>query len=90
MKSHYNRVLDKVEIIQQKGKYVVIDSMGRIHGRWDDEHHAKEHKNLINSLIEGAENAIKDRKQSKNSFKQYKQTSGGGIPPKASDSNRPQ
>lgn len=69
----YNTVLERVEVRQVNGQFVVIDSHGRVHGKWRDSHHAHEHASLINSLIDGAENASKDRKQPKNNFKQYKQ-----------------
>lgn len=62
-KYEFNRVFDKVEIKQQAGQFVVIDSLGRVHGRWKDESHAQQHANLINSLFNGASNASKNRKK---------------------------
>lgn len=63
MKYEFNRVFDKVEIKKQDGQFVVIDSQGRVHGRWKDEHHANQHKNLINSIYNGASDASKDWKK---------------------------
>lgn len=90
IKKQYNTVLERVEVRQVDGQFVVIDSHGREHGRWRDHHHAIEHASLINSLIDGAENAIKDRKKPKSGFKQYKQATWGGISPKTGNSNSPQ
>lgn len=55
IKKQYNTVLERVEVANVNGKFVVIDSHGRVHGRWSDEHHARLHSNLINSLIDGAD-----------------------------------
>ena len=89
IKKQYSTVLERVEVRQIDGQFVVIDSHGRVHGHWRDHHHAVEHASLINSLIDGAENAIKDRQKPKNGFKQYKQIKGGRVPPKTSNSNSP-
>jgi len=57
----YNAVLKRVEVIELNGKFVVIDSHGKIQSRWADRHHALEHKNLINSLIDGAKRGEQKR-----------------------------
>lgn len=90
IKKQYNTVLERVEVRQIDGQFVVIDSHGRVQSRWKEHHHAVKHASLINSLIDGAENAIKDRQKPKNGFKQYKQIKGRGVSPKTGNSNSPE
>jgi hypothetical protein len=63
IKKQYNVSLERAEVKELNGQFVVIDSKGKVYSKWPDRHHAVEHQSLVNSLIAGEKNAIKRRKK---------------------------